>query len=393
MNYNECINELEKLYTKSYNLDLKNIISLLERIDNPHKNIKIIHVAGTNGKGSVCAIISSILKEAGYKVGMYTSPHLKKLNERFKIDNIDIADDEFAEYFSRVFEKQKDETYFELITATAFLYFKEKKVDYLVLEVGLGGRLDATNVVTPIISVITNISLEHQQYLGDTIEKITYEKAGIIKKNIPVVTAAKTSSLKIISDIAKEKNSKLILVKDYIKTNGNFDINGHKNLHLNLKGDFQMENAATALSVIDNLEVKFSEKNIKKGLENAKWPGRFEIKNDLILDCAHNVGGALTLSKEIKKIKKEPKTTIIGILNDKDKKKMVEIFSDFSNNIIFTKPNSYRAADPKELATFTDKPFEIIENVNDAIKKAKKNKGLIVVCGSIYTVGQILDAN
>ncbi|NQV00039.1 MAG: bifunctional folylpolyglutamate synthase/dihydrofolate synthase, partial [Parcubacteria group bacterium] len=235
MDYKQAIEFLYKLQGKKYNLDLKLIKSLLKKLGNPEKDLKVIHVAGTNGKGSTCAILSSILQQAGYKVGMYTSPHLTKFNERIKINNKDITNKDILKYFNKILPYYSKETFFEFTTALAFLYFKEKNIDFLVLEVGLGGRLDATNIITPLVSVITNISLEHEQYLGKDIKKIAYEKAGIIKNNIPCVTGASKEALNTIKKIAKKRNSKLYIVKK-----------DGKNLKLNLNGEFQRHNALIA---------------------------------------------------------------------------------------------------------------------------------------------------
>ena len=219
MNYDNVIKYLYSLERKKGSkLGLKNIKELLRKINNPEKDLKCIHVAGTNGKGSVCAMISSVLQEAGYKVGMYTSPHLSDFRERFLINNKKISKKNIIKYFLEVKKFVDEQTFFEVITAMAFLYFKAEKVDFLVLEVGLGGRLDATNVVRPLISVITNVDIEHTDFLGKKIERIAYEKAGIIKENIPVVTGARGKSLSTIKRICKEKNSELFISKKYNAT-------------------------------------------------------------------------------------------------------------------------------------------------------------------------------
>lgn len=378
-------------------LGLERVKELLEKLDNPQEKLKCIHVAGTNGKGSVCAIISSILKEAGYKTGMYTSPHLKRFTERFQINTKEISEQRVAKLIEKIRPFCTDQTFFEVATALAFQYFAEEKVDFLVLEVGLGGRLDATNVILPIVSIITNISLEHTQILGETEEKIAYEKAGIIKKDIPLITLARGDSLKIIKEISREKNSKLFIPKKYHKTDGNFDINSYENLRLNLGGDFQLENASLALKAVDILkkEYQITDEAIKNGLQRVYWPGRFEfIERNILVDCAHNPAGISALSKEIRKIRKkyEKIISVVGILKDKDKKTMVEEISSFSDYIIFTKPETTRAAQPEELASHTNMRNEIVYDVKKALKKAKRLANpldLIVVAGSIYTVGEV----
>src|SRR3989344_3935982 len=215
MDYRKTLEYLYSLESSKIKLGLENIQNLLSKIGNLEKQLKFIHVAGTNGKGSVCSMLFYILKEAGYKVGLYTSPHLKRFNERIRINGHFITDKEIVDYFLRVKPHITTQSFFEITTAMAFLYFKDKNVDFAVLEVGLGGRLDATNVVTPLISVITNIELEHTDLLGDTIEKIAFEKAGIIKDNVPVVTIAKGKALETIKKIAKGKNAPLYSAKKY----------------------------------------------------------------------------------------------------------------------------------------------------------------------------------
>jgi dihydrofolate synthase / folylpolyglutamate synthase len=379
-------------------LGLDRVKSLLEKLDNPHLKLKCIHVAGTNGKGSVCAMIASILKEAGYKTGMYTSPHLKRFSERIQINGQDISDEEIVELVDRIKPYYTDQTFFEVTTAMAFLYFMDKGVDFLVMEVGLGGRLDATNVVMPLLSIITNISLEHTQILGENEEKIAYEKAGIIKENIPVVTLAKGDALRVIGRITKEKNSKIYIPRKYHKKDNCFDINSYKRLSLSLNGDFQLENASIALKAVDVLKengITITDKSIKNGLENVKWPGRLEfIGDNVLVDCAHNPDAIIALHKEVDMIRKDfdKVISVIGILKDKDKSKMVREVEAFSDYIIFAKPNTERATEPDELANSIDVKHEIILDVRKALKKAKKLANpddLIVVTGSIYTVGEV----
>ncbi|MBR9699879.1 bifunctional folylpolyglutamate synthase/dihydrofolate synthase [Candidatus Woesearchaeota archaeon] len=373
-------------------LGLERMTALLEKLGNPHKEIKCIHVAGTNGKGSVCAMLSSILKEQGFKVGMYTSPHLKRFNERFQKDGKEIDEEELERHIATVRSVHTNQTFFEAATAIAFLYFQD--VDFLVLEVGLGGRLDATNVITPLLSIITNISEEHTDYLGALLEQIAFEKAGIIKENVPVITAAKGKALKVIKEIARKKHAKIHTPHSYRNHNAHFSINAYEDLKLSLEGNFQLENAALAVQAVDMLKVTISEDAIRKGLGNTSWPGRFEFRNNILLDCTHNPGGALTLKKEIKTIRKryEKVISVIGIMSDKDIESMVTIFSQFSDYIIFTQPKFHRASKPEDLAQYTSLPSEMINDVKKALKKAEKlaqPTDLIIVTGSIYTVGEI----
>jgi dihydrofolate synthase/folylpolyglutamate synthase len=376
-------------------LGLERINELLSKLGNPQSKLKCIHVAGTNGKGSVCAMIASVLKEQGYKVGMYTSPHLKRFTERFQVNGEEISQKRLNEIIEKIRPYYKNQTFFEIATAIGFLYFFEEKVDFLVLEVGLGGRLDATNVIEPLVSVITNISLEHTQVLGDREEIIAYEKAGIIKKGKPVVTLAKGDALKEIKKIAQEKNSKLYIPKKYHKTDGKFSVNSYRNMHLGLLGEFQLENASIALKSIDIIKEDYdiSDEAIRKGMENVLWPGRLEyIEKDVVVDCAHNPGGMSALKKEIMKINCEKVISVVGILKDKDKKSIVEIVSSFSDYIVFCEAKSDRASKAEELASYCKVRNEIVKDVKKALKKAKKlanNSDLVLVTGSIYTVGEV----
>ncbi len=391
MNYQQTLNHIYNLkgseHKGGFNLSLKDIKILLKKLKNPEKSLKVIHVAGTNGKGSVCAMLSSILKEAGYKVGMYTSPHLKDFRERFLINNKKISKQDIVSYFKRVKPFITKQTFFEVITAIAFLYFKDKKVDFLVCEVGLGGRLDATNVVNPLISVITNIGLEHQEYLGETTEKVAYEKAGIVKKNKPVVTGAKGSALKVIEKIAKKNNSKLYHDGKPIK------------VHLKLKGDFQLENASIAIETIKALnrhyDLKVKKNNIKNGLSKTIWHGRLEfISKNVLVDCAHNIEAVKALKKELKKIKKKYQKLylIIGILKDKDYKNMLKELTPSANKIILVKPKIQRALEPKIMAKYAKNSI-IIEDTKKAlkyVKKTAKKQDLTLITGSIYVVGEVI---
>lgn len=401
MEYKEVLNYLYNLERFGTKLGLSRTLKLLAKLKNPHKNLRVIHVAGTNGKGSVCAMLSSILKEAGYKVGMYTSPHLKRFTERFLINNKEISKKELVSLFNKTIKHRTNQTFFETITAMAFLYFK-KKVDFLVLEVGLGGRLDATNVIKPLVSVITNIELEHTDYLGKNIKQIAYEKAGIIKKNCPVVTGCKNKSLDIIKKICKERNSKLFLAKSHKKLNSHFSIGAHKNLRLNLKGNFQLKNASVAITTIDVLKkvykIKINEKDIINGLKNVKWDGRLQfVKSNILVDCAHNPAGIKALKKEILKIRSNYKkiVLVIGILKDKDYAKMLKLITPLADKTILTKVKIDRAADPEILKKYVKSNYTIIENVSKSIEYAKSianKRDLILVTGSIYLVSEIFSS-
>ncbi|MBU0627656.1 MAG: bifunctional folylpolyglutamate synthase/dihydrofolate synthase [Nanoarchaeota archaeon] len=393
MNYKQTLNFIYNLkgseHKGSFNLSLENMKILLKKLNSPEKSLKIIHVAGTNGKGSVCAMLSSILKEAGYKVGMYISPHLKEFRERFTINKKMISEQELVYYLEKLKPFITDQTFFEVVTALAFLYFKEKKVDYLVCEVGLGGKLDATNIITPLVSIITNIGLEHQDYLGDTIEKIASEKAGIIKTNIPIITAAEGPALNVIKKAAKERNSEVFTVNNPLTE-----------FPLRLNGDFQKTNASIAsetIKVLNNhYNLKIKQESIKTGLLKTTWPGRLEfISKNTLVDCAHNPSAIKALKKELLKIKKNYKKVflIFGVLKDKDHKKMLDVLTPLINKIIFVKPKIPRALDPDILAKETEKENIVIPDIKKALAYATKQAGkddLILITGSIYLVGEVI---
>lgn len=397
MNYQRILRHLYSLESSKIGLGLKNIKALLKKLGNPEKELKSIHVAGTNGKGSVCAMLFYILRQAGYNVGLYTSPHLKKFNERIRLNDNFISDREIVEYYLRIKDSITNQSFFEITTAIAFLYFKDNKADFVILEVGLGGRLDATNVVKPLVSVITTIGLEHTALLGNIVEKIAYEKAGIIKENVPIVTGAGGAALNTIKRIAKEKNAPLILVKPRKKIKFKY-----------LNGRFQQFNASVALATIDTLkkycELEISNKDIGNGLKNAKWPARLEfIGKNVLVDCAHNPDGMAVLADEIKSIMEnknfENLIFIFGALKDKNVVEMLRKILELKLKLmIFTEANSDRALSVQELedifAKLNNKIFhKSIKKPKDALEYARKiaeKDELIAAAGSMYMVGEII---
>ena len=398
MHYKKILKYLYSLESPKIKLGLDRIQGLLGKIGNPEKELKCIHVAGTNGKGSVCAMIFCILKEAGYKVGLYTSPHLKRFNERIRVNGHFITDKEIVEYFLKVKPFITNQSFFEITTAMAFLNFREKNVDFAVLEVGLGGRLDATNVAVPLVSAITNIGIEHTELLGKTIEKIAFEKAGIIKNNVPVVTGAKGRALEVIKKIARQRNAPLFLAKKY------------KNIKFGyLNGNFQQKNKDIALTTINIFkkynQIKINGKQIMNGIKKTKWQGRLEfVSKNVLVDCAHNPSGFAVLKKELSIIKKQKNIKnfifVVGMQNDKDIPIMLKTIKPLISTIIFTKSKNEKAAKPEDLLKNFNKlnqnkqiQIKIIENPKKALKYAKKisgKKDLIVVTGSIYLVGEVV---
>jgi dihydrofolate synthase/folylpolyglutamate synthase len=427
MGYDAAIDYLYNLKRFGMKLGLENINQLLRSLGEPQKKLKVIHVTGTNGKGSVCAMISSMLKCAGYKVGMYTSPHLVRFTERIQVDGKEIDQKEVLRLFNKIrpfialMTKEsmtKQPTFFEVTTALALLYFVEEKVDFAVVEVGLGGRLDATNVVDPLVCVITHIALEHTEHLGRKIEDIAKEKAGIIKKGVPVVTAENNEkALEVIKNTCKERDCKMIRVGKGIKYekikvdinhqefNVKTDVNEYNNLRMKLLGDHQLVNAATAIGAIELLRyqhIDIPKKAIKEGLLKTNWPARLEVVHRsplIILDSTHNYNGAKTFRSSLDIFDYKRMILILGILNDKDVEPMIKEIAPLAHTIIATKPKSERAYDPKIIADaakkYIAKEFiknvvieeDVSEAVKHALSTAKKN-GLICITGSIYTAGE-----
>jgi dihydrofolate synthase/folylpolyglutamate synthase len=387
----------------AYKKDLTNTHLLIDHLDNPQEKIKCIHVAGTNGKGSTSHMLASILQEAGYKVGLYTSPHLKDFRERIKINGPEVSGEISEEFVSDFINKHKaffeanDMSFFEMTVGLAFDYFAKEKVDIAVIEVGMGGRLDATNIITPLVSVITNIGLDHTQFLGNTLESVAFEKAGIIKPNIPVVIGEYTPETKpVFLAKAKECNSEIYFASDLITENYPSD----------LIGDYQMHNKKTVLQTIAVLnnqkEFKITPENIKSGLlmvvKNTGLQGRWQQLGEfpkVICDTAHNKNGLEIVLKQIQKEEFDDLHIVLGVVNDKD---LDEILPIFPKNAIyyFCKPNIPRGLEASILekkATTFDLKGEVYNSVTDAYQKAKQNAAksdLIYIGGSTFVVAEIL---
>ncbi|MDN5317437.1 MAG: dihydrofolate synthase / folylpolyglutamate synthase, partial [Thermoanaerobacterium sp.] len=373
MNYQDAIDYIHNTHKFGMKLGLDNIKRLLIHMGNPQNNLKFIHVAGTNGKGSTCAFINSILFEAGFKVGLYTSPYLEEFEERMRINNQNIPKDKliyYVEYIKPIIEKMVDEGYnhpteFEIITAIAFKYFCDENVDFVVLEVGLGGRFDATNVIdSSLVSVITTIDYDHMDKLGDTLEKIAFEKAGIIKENGTVVSFyQKDEALKVIEEVSRLKNASLsvmdindVKIKESNSNHQVFDYKNYKNLKISIIGKHQIYNASLAVMAVEKLKqygINISEDVIKRGLINAKWPGRIEVisKSPLIvIDGAHNPQGMAALKEALNLFTYNRLILVIGMLKDKDTDSMLKLIVPEADLIITTKPISDRAYTAEELS-------------------------------------------
>jgi dihydrofolate synthase / folylpolyglutamate synthase len=411
MKYSDVLNYLYGLEKFGMVFGLENIKWLLNLINNPHSSFKTVHIGGTNGKGSVASMLSHILKEAGYTVGKYTSPHLVSFTERITVNEEDISEDEVAELTENIKNKAEENdkerffTFFDFTTALAFEHFSRKKTDISIIEVGLGGRFDSTNVIEPVLSVITNISYDHMQYLGKDIADITKEKAGIIKGNTPVITGVQGASAQIIEATAKELNSPAYeLNKDfsYRKTGDQMmSYTGIKknidSLSINLMGDHQLINGAISLcaaEVLTSSGFSIKENSIRKALGNIKWQGRLEVVKDnpiIILDGAHNPDSAHVIAEFFESHYTDKKKILIfGVMKDKDCRKIIEKIVPFMDKIILTRPVTERALPPKEMERYIKNPF-VTEDVRSALIKAKfiaDQDSLILITGSFYTIGE-----
>jgi len=405
-------------------LGLSRVVRLLQLMGNPEKKFKSVIVGGTNGKGSTVAIIFSILREAGYKVGMFTKPHLSSFTERIIVNNKRIDEESVVKIIEEIRNKieimKKDlafehPTFFEVVIALTFRYFEQQKVDFAVLEVGMGGRLDATNVVDPLVSVITNVSLEHTKILGDTVLKIANEKAGIIKQNGILITATEDDEVfSLFKKICEEKKSKIYRVgQDITFEKLNSDISGqnfkvksifndYENLYIPLLGDHQLVNACCAIAAVECLrfnDIIILPDIIEKGLRTVKWPGRLEIIQEkplVVLDSAKDPLAMRKLKDAVQKNFKYKKLIlVISISSDKDIHSMLSEIVPISDFVILTRHKVMkRAANPELLSLMVEeysKDFIVIDNVKDAVREAlsrANKKDMILVTGSLFTVGE-----
>ncbi len=395
---------------------LTQVERILNVIGNPHKEIQAIHVGGTNGKGSTAAMMASILQKEGYRVGLYTSPHLSRFTERIRINGKEIEEEEVAA-LTQWMRKEIESagvvppfTFFDFTTAMALYYFGQKLTDLAILEVGLGGRLDSTNIVDPLISIITNVAKDHEEHLGRTILKIAKEKAGIIKKGRPLVTAATQAQvLRLFSKICQEKRAPYFRVGKefrYVRAeDGDFDYEGLNRklwgVRLNLKGPHQIVNATTALGameVLDDLGYRVSTEAMTDGLRGVDWPGRLELVSaspKVILDGAHNPAGTLALKESLKReFEYQDLILLVGIMKDKDSRSMLHLLAPLADHIILTKPHTDRATPPpllKKTLGRNGKKAEVEEDLKRAIDRGlslTREEDLLCITGSLYTVGE-----
>lgn len=402
-------------YAYAARFDLRRMEALLSRLGNPHLGRKTVHIAGSKGKGSTAAMIASGLKEAGFKVGLYTSPHLHTIRERMALDFHPIAENEFARLVGRLRPEVEairgslgELTTFEILTALGFLYFREAGADFQVVEVGLGGRLDATNLVQPEICVITSISRDHTQVLGEDLAQIAAEKAGIIKPGtLTVVAPQRPEVVRVVEEFCHGLGSQLLRVGEQVTwQEGEIDslwqsaeisgIRGSYKIRLPLLGEHQLENAATAVAVLEALELP--PEAITSGLAKVNWPGRLEVlarEPWLILDGAHNADSAARLVKALRRHFRFGQAILIfAASGDKDIRGMVKELAPFFHPVIVTRSRHPRAADPLRLAREFENArvqVEMRENVEQAMAEAKALAGkedLICVTGSLFIVAE-----
>ncbi len=416
MNYRQSIAYLFSLQRFGIKLGLSNITTLLKLLGNPHQRLRCIHIAGTNGKGSTAAFLQSILKHSGYRAGLFTSPHLVSFTERIRINNREIPQVRVARLVQKIRTLCREHsleaiTFFEFVTALAFAYFAEEEADPVVVEVGMGGRLDATNVLQPMVSIITSISLEHQIYLGTTLQQIAQEKAGIIKRSTPIIMGVRQPACHCGNEGEMQENECAFISrrKRYQRKKsglGRFNYKGFdrtlNGLLPGLIGDYQIRNATLALGAAELLcrnGINITEQGMRNGIQDARWPGRMEIVRrapTIVLDGAHNPEAWQAMKKSLDKYFTCKKLfMVIGVMQDKDIARMIEILTPGAHTVIFCKPKMERAATKELIAQHISRTAankilwinDTVEALHAALKKAASDD-LVCVTGSLFTVGE-----
>lgn len=402
MTYTEAVDYIHSIPKFSRVLGNDVLRGLLNRLGNPHKKLRYIHIAGTNGKGSTASMTAKILECAGYKVGLYTSPFLEVFNERIRINGENIADDTLAELVGEVREQTdkmgRGPSEFAFTTAVMFLYFCREECDWVVLETGMGGKLDATNVIeNAAVTVLTPISLDHTQFLGDTIEKIALEKCGIIKSGTEVVCCPKQdkTALDVIKKVCADKAVRLRVAQEPAVCADGF-VYSAKRYALSLRGAYQPYNAATALCVIDAMRekgVEISDESVADGLIRVSWAGRFEyIKPNLVIDGGHNPSGISELKKSLEQTGKRI-ILVMAMMEDKDYKRCTELIAPSAHKIYATQIDYPRCLSAQKLAQTVQKLCAdvcVLSDAQEAVRRALAQAGaddLVCVCGSLFLVG------
>jgi dihydrofolate synthase / folylpolyglutamate synthase len=372
--------------SRGIKLGLAGIQALVEVLENPQQSLRFIHVAGTNGKGSVCAMLESICRAQGLNTGLFTSPHLVRYNERIQVNRRSIPDAEvfrgINEIRAAISEHDLNPSFFEISTALAFLYFFKSEVDIVILETGLGGRLDSTNIVRPIVSVLTSIDLDHQRILGNSLGEIAQEKAGIIKPGVPVVSAPQSAEVRKVFDSVAQRLGTQIHYAEFPSPP----------FGLALAGSRQQLNAAVAIDALNQAKLAVSPQAITTGLATVFWPGRFQhLEPNLILDGAHNPAASWQLVQTWKECHRGTTPTVIfGGLKDKNLSQMLEALSQIAARFFLVPVQNDRSASPSDLKTPEHLPTTIYSNVKIAIDQARALRDPILVTGSLYLVGEAL---
>ncbi|MDX2154697.1 MAG: folylpolyglutamate synthase/dihydrofolate synthase family protein [Bryobacteraceae bacterium] len=410
MNYPDSVHYLYALGNeqKSIKFGLERIRALLAVLGDPQNACRFVHVAGTNGKGSTCSFIESALRASGVKTGLYTSPHLVEPTERVQIAGSRVSHAAFAAVFDRVHETAErmlaagaldmHPTYFETVAAMAFLLFQEAKCERVVLEVGMGGRLDATNIVQPELCVITPIDFDHEKFLGDTIEQIASEKAGILKPGVPAVFARqRPEAAAVLAQRAAELAIRTIAppepawVEEH-ERGSRFRV-GDSVIECRLPGAHQVDNALTAIAALEALDI--SRENIEQGIAQARWPGRLEFVAEspaVVLDGAHNPAGARTLAAYLRRFHAHRRVWMIfGVMRDKTVEELTSVLFPLAHHVVATRPDQTRALEPEAIAAASPRPVEVIHGFPQALERVRCQAApddLIVITGSLYLVGE-----
>ena len=405
-NYQKAVNLITSQEKFHICLGLDRVSQALELLGNPQEKLNIIHIAGTNGKGSVCAILSKILTCAGFKTGLYTSPHILEYTERIKINQRDISKTDFSDLITEIAVLAKINgiylTEFELLTVAAYKYFADKETDICVIETGLGGRLDATSAIsTNLLSVITSVSLDHTDRLGDTIEKIAFEKAGIIKDGYPTVVSAENKGFPTIKEIALQKHSDVLTpqhrVELVFEDGQNFALYNGKRYEFNLLGLWQRENLELVFEVIDYLRksgYEIEEKALQKALKTVNWPCRMQYikKHNLLIDGTHNPDGARVLRESLDYYFPDKKRVwVYGSLTTKDYKKVMDILFRPQDEVYFYDFDYKNSVPYEDLNSLYPSALKINQKELEYLA-AENKEALIVISGSFYMIGQILNS-
>lgn len=424
MNYTEAVEyvlSVPKFTTKN---KLENTVELMERLGRPDRKMKIVHVAGTNGKGSVCAYLSSIFESAGKKVGLFTSPHLVKINERFQINNQPISDELFLKSYEKVWEVIQDmvkdgfyhPTYFEILFALCMVAFEREQVEYVILETGLGGRLDATNIVEhPIATILTSISLDHTEILGDTVEKIAWEKAGILKKGVPVIyDASDKKAERVILEKAEEMGAKAYPVESAMcriseRTDESIlyclssSLCREWDIYVPYAASYQVMNSAVAVNAFcvinEALHLEVDKETIISGIRKTRWQGRMEtVLPGVILDGGHNASGIQEFVKTVQELEKGRKITMLfSAVVEKNYEKMIQEICEgvHLSSVVVTEIHNDRIVPAEELKNifekYTDAKVTAVSDIDEAFDEAmrEKEEGILFCAGSLYLVGEI----